>query len=111
MIDRWQSLTRPSKVMVVMGAILLLLAVTGVLRADQGLAVSSAEAVEIAGQHVDFVPEKTQVRLIRQGFKLRPVWAVSLAIPIEGTNAYERLSTVEVDALTGDVLRVVASQS
>jgi hypothetical protein len=110
LIDRWKSLTRPSKVLLLLGASLLLLAYTGFLRADSGLQVSASEATDIAEERIDFVPEETQVRLIRQGFNLRPVWAVSLAIPIEGTSEFERLATVEVDAVTGQVLRVVASR-
>lgn len=110
MITRWKSLSRPSKVLLVLGAVLLLLTSMGFLRADSGLEISSDEAIEIAEQHVDFVSEKTQVRLIRQGFNLRPVWAVSLSIPIVGTSAFERLSTVEVDAVTGVVLRIVAGE-
>ena len=109
MIDRWNNIARPTRVILVLGTILLLLAASGVLRADRGIAVSSDQAVEIARQQVDFVSENSQVRLIRQGFNLRPVWAVSLAIPIPGTGEFERLTTVEVDAITGAVLRVVAS--
>jgi hypothetical protein len=108
-IDRWNSVARPTRVILVLGTILLLLAASGVLRADRGIAVSSDQAVEIAREQVDFVSESTQVRLIRQGFNLRPVWAVSLAIPIAGTGEFERLTTVEVDAITGAVLRVVTS--
>lgn len=109
MIDRWNNMARPTRVILVLGTILLLLAASGLLRADRGITVGSDEAIEIAGRHVDFVSESTQVRLIRQGFNLRPVWAVSLAIPIAGTGEFERLTTVEVDAITGAVLRVVAS--
>jgi len=110
LIERWKNVARPTKVILVLGAVLLLLAASGFLRADSGLEIGSDEAVEIAGQHVDFVSESTQVRLIRQGFNLRPVWAVSLSIPIAGTDEFERLTTVEVDAVTGAVLRIVTSQ-
>jgi hypothetical protein len=110
LIERWKNVARPTKVILVLGAILLSLAASGVLRADSGLAVTSDQAMEIAAQQVDFVSESTQVRLIRQGFNLRPVWAVSLSVPIAGTGTFERLTTVEVDAVTGEVLRVVASQ-
>ena len=109
MIDRWKNIARPTKVILILGTVLLLLAASGILRADRGIAVSSSQAVEIAAQQVDFDSESTQVRLIRQGFNLRPVWAVSLAIPIAGTGEFQRLTTVEVDAVTGAVLRVVAS--
>ena len=109
MFDRWKKIARPTKVILVLGTILVVLAASGLLRADRGIAVSSGQAVEIAGEQVDFVSQSTQVRLIRQGFNMRPVWAVSLAIPIAGTGEFERLTTVEVDAVTGAVLRVVAS--
>ena len=107
LMDRWRALTRASKVMLVVGSVLLVLAATGMLRADRGLVVTSEQAVEIATQQVDFAPQDSQVRLLRQGFNLRPVWAVSLSIPGEGSNDFERLATVEVDAVTGTVLRLV----
>ncbi len=111
MIDRLRGLSRTSKLMLTLGSILVILAASGVLRADRGLVVTSEAAVEIAQDHVDFEPDLVQVRLLRQGFNLRPVWAVSLSIPTEGSNDFERLSTVEVDAITGEVLRVVGSSN
>lgn len=86
-----------------------MLAMTGALRADRGIEITSQEAIEIATGVVDFEPENVQVRLIRQGIGLRPVWAVSLAVPQPGSNDFSRLATVEVDAIDGDVLRTVTS--
>lgn len=93
--------------MLVVGSALLILAATGMLRADSGLVVTSEQAVEIATQQVDFAPQNSQVRLLRQGFNLRPVWAVSLSIPGDGASNFEQLATVEIDAVTGTVLRLV----
>jgi hypothetical protein len=104
----WRNLSRATRTMILMGGLLVLLAASGVLRADAGLEVDADQAVQIARQQVDFNPENVQVRLVRQGFGLRPVWAVSLSIPGPQTNTYLRLTTVEVDARTGDVLRVAS---
>lgn len=107
MIARWNNLSRASRVLLVGGAVLLLLAASGFLQADQGLAVSAEEAAAIAEGHVDFEPERVQVRLLRQGFGLRPVWAVSLSTPMANGSGFEELTVVEVDASTGNVLRIV----
>lgn len=102
------SLSRPAKLLLVLGVALLALAASGVLRADRDIAVPAGEAVRIAQTQVDFVPEQTNVRLVRQGFATRPVWAVSLSIPSPADGReHERLTTVEVDARTGEVLRVI----
>lgn len=106
----WSRMSRASKTILVMGAVLLVLAATGVLRADRGINVSSDEAVASALEMIDFEPENIQVRLIRQGIGLRPVWGVSLSIPIPESTEFERLVTVEVDAIGGEVLRVVRSE-
>lgn len=103
-------MSRATRTIVVLGTVLLLLAVTGILRADRGLEVSSDEAVEIAQEVVDFEAETVQVRLVRQGIGLRPVWAVSLSIPGPTANQPRRLTTVEIDAIEGRVLRTVASR-
>lgn len=102
------SLSRPARFLLILGTLLLLAAASGVLRADRDVAVSSEEALSIALARVDFVPGRTNVRLIRQGLTSRPVWAVSLSIADPSDDReHERLTTVEVDARTGEVLRVV----
>ncbi len=111
MINRLRSMSRTSKLMLALGAILLALAASGALRADSGVQVTSEQAVEIAREQVEFEAENVQVRLVRQGFNLRPVWAVSLSIPGEESGSFQRLSTVEVDGITGEVLRLVTTRS
>lgn len=101
-------MSRATRTVIVLGSILLVLAASGILRADRGLEVSSEEAIAIAREVVDFEPETVQVRLIRQGVGLRPVWGVSLSVPDPASrNSYLHLMTVEVDAIHGEVLRVV----
>jgi hypothetical protein len=68
--------------------------------------VSQERAVAAAQERAGFTPERTQVRLVRQGLGGRPYWAVSLSVPAESGDGYERLTMVRVDANTGAVASV-----
>jgi Peptidase propeptide and YPEB domain len=68
--------------------------------------VSKEQAIETARQQVSFKPERTQVRLLRQGLNSKPFWIVSLSIPGERENSFRRLATVRIDANTGEVTEV-----
>jgi hypothetical protein len=68
--------------------------------------ISQERAVAVAQARAGFVPERTQVRLVRQGLSGRPYWAVSLSIPAADGDGYERITTVRVDANTGAVAAV-----
>ena len=64
--------------------------------------INEQRAVRTARSAIDFRPERTQVRLVRQGLSSRPYWAVSFSVP--GRNGgYTRLTTVRVDANTGKI--------
>jgi hypothetical protein len=67
------------------------------IRLDKNQAIAKAEA------QVDFTPESTQIRLLRQGLTSKPYWIVSLSIPgkVEGT--FSRLAVVRINANTGKV--------
>ncbi len=54
----------------------------------------------------DFVPEDTQIRLLRQGLDRHPFWIVSLSIPTPNTGdqAYSELAVVRIDAESGDIV-------
>lgn len=99
-------LSRATKVVLLFGAILLLLAVTGVMSVSRGVAIEKEEAVALARQHIDFEPTQTTVRLLRQGFSASPAWAVSFSIPRTGAEGFERLVTVVVDATEGAIVEV-----
>jgi hypothetical protein len=65
--------------------------------------VSKEQAIETAREQVSFDPERTQIRLLRQGINSRPFWIVSLSIPGEREDTFERLAVVRVDANNGKV--------
>jgi hypothetical protein len=67
--------------------------------------VSQEQAVAIARQEIDYEPERVMVRLLKQGLKSRPYWAVSLAT-FTDTGALERATVVVVDARSGDVTQI-----
>ena len=74
---------------------------------DEQVQLTQAEAVELAKEQVDFEPESTQIRLLRQGLDRRPVWVVSLSIAKgdEGPDPdfFKRLALIRIDANSGDV--------
>jgi uncharacterized membrane protein YkoI len=68
--------------------------------------VSKEQAIQTARERVSFNPERTQVRLLRQGLNSKPFWIVSLSIPGEKEDTFRRLATVRIDANTGKVAEV-----
>jgi hypothetical protein len=86
------------------GALFVLAFVVAKSCQQSQIKVTEAEAVATAKEQVDFAPENTQVRLLRQGLDRRPFWVVSLSIPSgEGTDSYSELALVRIDATTGDI--------
>jgi hypothetical protein len=66
--------------------------------------VTQEDAVAKATELVDFAPEDTQVRFLRQGLDRRPFWVVSLSTPSPDGKSYEELAVVRIDAETGKVV-------
>lgn len=96
-------------ILVALGAVLLLLGVTGRLGVGADIDIEPEEAIAIAlnQPELDFTPVDTGARLVRQGVGLRPVWAVSLSIPgTDSRDDFERHMTVEIDATTGEPMRI-----
>ena len=65
------------------------------IRFDKNQAIATAE------RQVDFTPERTQVRLLRQGLDSKPYWIVSLSTPGEQKGTFRDLAVVRIDANTG----------
>jgi hypothetical protein len=65
--------------------------------------LSKEQAIEVAQPRAGFTPERTQIRLVRQGLTGRPYWAVSFSVPAASGDGYAKLTTVRVDANTGTV--------
>lgn len=69
--------------------------------------VSKEQALVTAKEQIDFTPQNTQIRLLRQGLDTRPFWIVSLSIPKgDSDDRFSRLALVHIDANTGEVTKV-----
>jgi len=66
--------------------------------------ISQQSAIVTATRAADFKPERTQVRLVRQGLNGHPYWAISLSIPNKGGSGYERVAVARVDANNGKLV-------
>ena len=66
--------------------------------------ITKEAAIVTATRHANFRPQRTQVRLVRQGLNGRPFWAISLSIPAKSGKGYERVSVARVDANTGKLV-------
>ena len=67
---------------------------------------SKERAIATARPEAGFTPERTQVRLVRQGLNGRPFWAVSFSVPGIRSRRVRKLTTVRVDANTGKIAAV-----
>jgi hypothetical protein len=65
--------------------------------------VSKEQAIETAHDQVSFTPQRTQIRLLRQGINSKPFWIVSLSIPGRTEDTFKRIAVVRVDANNGKV--------
>jgi hypothetical protein len=63
--------------------------------------ITQAAAVATATKAADFNPQRTQVRLVRQGLNGHPYWAISLSIAGKDGEGYARVAVARVDANTG----------
>jgi hypothetical protein len=69
--------------------------------------ITKEQAIATAEERIDFTPENTQVRLLRQGLSSKPFWIVSLSIPSdENEDAFSQLALVRIDANTGEIAEV-----
>ncbi len=69
--------------------------------------IDGEEAIRIARQQIDFVPDHTNAELGRQGFPPKPVWGITFWIEAKDSgDEFERRTAVEVNADTGKTLRI-----
>jgi hypothetical protein len=66
--------------------------------------ITKNAAIVTATRAADFRPQRTQIRLVRQGLNGHPFWAVSLSIPSKDGKGYARVSVARVDANTGKLV-------
>ena len=89
--------------MLVVGLFAICFAVAASCQRHQ-IRITQQAAIVTATRHADFRPQRTQVRLVRQGLNGRPFWAISLSIPAKSGNGYERVAVARVDANTGKLV-------
>ena len=68
--------------------------------------VNKDQAIAKAEAQVDFTPEHTQIRFLRQGLNSKPFWIVSLSTPGKTEGTFSELAVVRIDANTGKVASV-----
>lgn len=112
MIEKFKEAPTRSKVLLGMIVLIVLLGLTGRLSAGSGVELTADEAIEIARPLVDFEPEASDALLVRQGFNLRPVWAVSFSVRTPGgtRNDFDHLMIVNVDAVDGQIIGTSTDQ-
>jgi hypothetical protein len=64
------------------------------------------QAITKAVQQVGFTPQRTQIRLLRQGLNSKPYWIVSLSRPGKRQGTFSELAVIKIDANTGKVASV-----
>jgi hypothetical protein len=87
-------------------AIVALLAVTAVAAQSCQQAqvrFSKEAAIATARPEAGFTPQRTQVRLVRQGLTGHPFWAVSFSVTAPSGDGYAKVTTVRVDANKGTI--------
>ena len=89
--------------MLVVGLFAICLAVAASCQRHQ-IRITKETAIATATREADFRPQRTQVRLVRQGLNGRPFWAISLSIPKKDATGYERVAVARVDANTGKLV-------
>ena len=90
------------------GVIVLVIAIAVAAQSCQRsqVRVSQERAIATARLEAGFKPERTQIRLVRQGLTSRPYWAISFSVPATSGDGFAKLTTVRIDANTGEVAAV-----
>jgi hypothetical protein len=91
----------------VIGLALLLVVTLFVAKSCQQsqVLITKERAIATARPAAGFTPQRTQVRLVRQGINAHPYWAISFSVS-DGSGGYARLTTARVDANTGKLVAV-----
>ena len=61
------------------------------------------QAIQRAQAQIDFEPDRTQIRLLRQGITSEPFWIVSLSVAGEREDSFRELAIVKIDANNGKI--------
>jgi hypothetical protein len=104
---RWGTpLTAPGPKWLRVGVIvcvLLLAFVAAQTCQKSSIRLNKDQAIAKAEQQVSFTPQRTQIRLLRQGVPSKPFWIVSLSRRGKAPGTFSALAVVRIDANTGKV--------
>jgi len=106
LIERLNAMPGRTKLLIVVGAVLVL-TIWGPLRGCSQVDVSKDEAIATALAEIDFVPERSDAKLLRQGMS-STAWFVVFTIrdPDGGRDDFLRHTAVTINARTGEVTDV-----
>jgi hypothetical protein len=105
--DSRRAPARPGKRALLAVAVLFVITLVAAQACQQAqVRVTKERAIAAARPEAGFTPERTQIRLVRQGLNSHPFWAISFSIPAASGDGYARLTTVRVDANTGKIAAV-----
>jgi hypothetical protein len=94
----------------VIAAVLVLAFVVSQTCQKSSVRFDKNQAIARAKDQVDFTPQRTQVRFLRQGLDSKPFWIVSLSRPGKQEGTFSELAVVRIDANTGKVKDVKPPQ-
>lgn len=72
---------------------------------SEGIDLSQEEALAIARQQIEYVPDQEQIRILRRGISSKPHWVVGFERRDESGDSTD-VTTVVIDAETGEVVEV-----
>lgn len=84
-------------------AVLVLAFVSAQTCQKSAIRLDKDQAIAKAKEEVDFTPQRTQIRLLRQGVPSKPFWIVSMSRPGKSEGTFSALAVVRIDANTGKV--------
>lgn len=90
------------RVAVIVGVLVVAFVVAQTCQQSQ-IRLTKDQAIAKAQRQIDFEPDRTQIRLLRQGIQSEPFWIVSLSIKGDAENSFRELAIVRIDANTGKV--------
>jgi hypothetical protein len=90
------------RVAVIVGVLAVAFLVAQTCQQSQ-IRLTKDQAIAKAQRQIDFKPDRTQIRLLRQGIQSEPFWIVSLSIKGEAENSFRELAVVRIDANSGKV--------
>ena len=106
-VGRWGGRIRPGgspwlRVAVIVGVLALAFVVAQTCQQSQ-IRITKDQAIAKATRAIDFKPERTQIRLLRQGIQSEPFWIVSLSVADAREDTFRELAIVRIDANTGKI--------